>query len=132
MDKPMKRKSVNSGDQKPQLDMDVVHFRLGRAFPELAAWFAWLNGGYAAGAAWQPLLERWCDRIGPDRVQQLLGEAQDVQWLGISATKHLQVLLCNVLGLDPDFLASEHLTPHQAITLFERALRDRMNTPLNA
>jgi hypothetical protein len=106
----------------PSVSPEVVGRRFGRAFPELAKWFAWLNGGYAAGATWQGLLVAHVGHIGKRRTGQLLSEVQDVQHMGLPDGRNLEVLICDVLGLSKDFVIMEAKTSSRTITALEQAL----------
>jgi len=112
-------------DHRPSVSPEVVGRRFGRAFPELPKWFKWLNGGYAAGAAWQALLATYVGQIGERRTQQLLNEVGDVQLMGLGDGHSLEVLICDVLGLSKDFVRAEAKTAGRAISKLEDALASR-------
>jgi hypothetical protein len=101
---------------------EVIGRRLGKAFPELVEWFAWLNDGYPVGAAWQGLLVTHIGRIGKLRTRELLCEARDVQRMGIRDARNLEVLICDVLGLSRGFVEAEAETAGRAMTMLEHEL----------
>src|SRR5487761_2106050 len=109
------KNTVPTGDTDSSSQSDVIRAtvrrRMRKAFPELSAWFAWLNGGYFAGAEWESLLVTYIERIGRSRVERLRREVRDAQNMGPSDDLDLDVLVCNVLGLDERVLVSEAKTP---------------------
>jgi hypothetical protein len=121
MDK-IRQATPQDGNHRTSISPEVVGRRFGRAFPELTKWFNWLNGGYAAGAAWQALLVAHVGDIGKLRTRQLLGEVQDVQHLGLPDGRSLEVLICDVLGLSKDFVIMEAKTAGRTIAALEQAL----------
>ena len=120
------KNTVPTGDTDSSSQSDVVRAtvrrRMRKAFPELSAWFAWLNGGYFAGAKWESLLVTYIGRIGQSRVERLRREVRDAQNMGPSDELDLDVLVCNVLGLDERVLISEAKTPGGLLADFEHAL----------
>lgn len=118
----MSKPSPQNGNHGPNVSPEVVGRRFGRAFPELAKWFDWLNGGYAAGAAWQDLLVTHVGCIGKRRTRQLLSEIQDVQHMGLPDGRSLEVLICDVLGLSKDFVIMEAKTVGRSVAALEQAL----------
>jgi hypothetical protein len=102
----------------------AIRDRFQLAFPELTAFFSWLNGGFHAGAEWQSLLDAYLTKIDSRATAGLTGEVLDLSDMGLTKNRDVETLICVVLGLDRPFLASESLTGCE----FLSRLRERVLT----
>jgi hypothetical protein len=72
---------------------------------------AWISGGAQKGIDWQPLASSYANRLSSRRYDHLVSEVSDVRRLGIKTDQDYDVLVNVVLGLGPEVLAGQDLTP---------------------
>ena len=111
---------ADRSDAQSSLNLDAVHRRFAKAFPELSRCFSWLNGGYAAGAEWEPLVAAYRARLSDVRTERLQREAHDALHFGLVDENDFAVLVSFVLGLDPAIMISESETPKAVLARFEQ------------
>lgn len=91
------------------------------AYPELHAWFGFLNGGITAGAAWRALVGSYVKKLGPTRARSLLDEVVDAAALVGFMRRDLETLCC-VLGLDAAVLVTENIDAQDVLDATKTAL----------
>ena len=84
----------------------VITARMRMAFPELSRCCTWVGAGLDAGAAWQPLLERYAAKIAAGRAARLLIETEDARVLQRDLPDEMDILLW-VLGWEPRWFTDE-------------------------
>jgi hypothetical protein len=102
---------------------DVARFRFRKAFPELPRFFGWLIASTSKGLDWHDLLGPYVKKIGQRRSLALVREVHDAQDLGLRSDDTLNNLVCDLLGLDREFLKADGTTSSAFLAeLYDRLL----------
>jgi hypothetical protein len=120
----VKQTNTNAPNFHRESNLAAVRDRFRLAFPELTAFFSWLNGGSRAGAEWRSLLDSYLSKLDPRSTAALIGEVLDLSNMGLTKNRDVETLIGVVLGLDQAFLASEGMTGSE----FVSRLRERVLT----